>query len=77
MKKMPKKNLNNMAKKTKKIDGISETYRTKIESDTSDYERRMIELINGDKPRNKDERELVKEIKQAEKEGKIIDVPSN
>ena len=66
-----------MAKKTKKIDGISETYRTKIESDTSDYERRMIELINGDKPRNKDERELVKEIKQAEKEGKIIDVPSN
>ncbi len=56
---------------------ISKVFQEKIESDTSPFEKRMMELINGDKPRNKDERELVKEIEEAKKKGQIISIPSN
>jgi len=59
----------------KKEDRISDVYKQKIESDTTPYQRRWIELMNGDKPRNKEEREMMKEIEEAEKNGDIIDIP--
>ena len=58
-------------------DKILDIYKTKIESDTSDAEKRLIELINGAEPKDDDERAMVKEIEQAKKEGKIIYIPSN
>jgi hypothetical protein len=62
-----------MAKKKK--DEISDVYKQKIESDTTPYQRRWIELMNGARPKNKEEREMVKEIKEAEKNGEEIYIP--
>ena len=58
-------------------DKILNSFKTKIESDTSDAEKRLISLINGDEPRDDHERAMAKEIEKAKKEGKVIYIPSN
>ena len=61
--------------KKKKTDEISDVFKEKIESDTTPYQKRWLELINGDKPRNKEEKEMVKEIEEARKNGEEIYIP--
>ena len=39
-------------------------------------EKRLRELINGEAPKDKFEKALVKEIKEAKKNNKTIDIPS-
>lgn len=48
----------------RKIDKI---YQTKIESGTSDYTKRYIELLNGVQPKTPEEEELVAEFEEARK----------
>ena len=50
-------------------------YDENLKNDTSDSEKRLIELINGAAPTTPDEIEMVKEIQEAKKNGQIIDIP--
>jgi len=50
-------------------------YDPAMKSDTSDSEKRLIELINGAEPKTPEEIEMVKEIQEAKKNGQIIDIP--
>ena len=50
-------------------------YDPAMKSDTSDAEKRLIELINGAAPKTPEEIELVKEIEEAKKNGNIIEIP--
>lgn len=50
-------------------------YDGKTNSDISDAEKRLLELIAGETPVNDSERQMVKEIEEARKAGKTIDIP--
>jgi hypothetical protein len=40
-------------------------------------EKRLMELINYEAPKTKAEKELLKQIKEIEKKGRILDIPSS
>ena len=42
----------------------------------SEPEKRYLAMINGEKPRNKEEAKMQQEIIKMRKDGKIIDIPS-
>ncbi len=46
-----------------------------LKNDTSDAEKRLIELINGAEPKTPDEVEMVKEIQEAKAKGQEISIP--
>jgi hypothetical protein len=50
-------------------------YDGKTSNDMSEAEKRLLELIAGETPVNDSERQMVKEIEDALKEGKSIDIP--
>jgi predicted transcriptional regulator len=43
----------------------------------SDSEKRLMALINGDKPRDANEEAIVRDIENDRKKGYILDIPSN
>jgi hypothetical protein len=47
----------------------------KIESSVPPSEKRLIELINGDTPKNESEKKIVEEIQEIKKNGGTIDIP--
>ena len=49
----------------------------KPNSDISPKERRLMELINGAEPKNKNEIQMVKEIKEIEAKGHVVWIPSD
>jgi hypothetical protein len=51
-------------------------YDGKVSNDMSDAEKRLLELIAGESPVNDSERQTVKEIEEARKAGKVIDIPA-
>jgi hypothetical protein len=50
-------------------------YDENLRNDVSEFEKRLIELINGAEPKTPDEIEMLKEIQEAKKNGQIIDIP--
>ena len=50
-------------------------YDGKAQNDMSDAEKRLLELIAGAEPQNESEVQMVKEIEEIKKSGKIIDIP--
>ena len=40
-------------------------------------EKRLVELINGDKPTTEEDKDLVKQINEIEKKNRIVEIPSN
>jgi hypothetical protein len=40
-------------------------------------EKRLIELINGDKPMTEEDKRLVEQIKEIEKNNRIVEIPSD
>jgi hypothetical protein len=63
-----------MKKKTKEVleDQTFIIMDNKPNSDMSQDELRVIELINGAEPRDENERQMIKEIKRMDANGKII-----
>ena len=49
----------------------------KPNSDMSPKERMLMELINGDEPKDESEKQIVKEIKEIEAKGEVVWIPSN
>ena len=49
----------------------------KPNSDMSPKERMLMELINGDEPKDESEKQIVKEIKEIEAKGDVVWIPSN
>jgi hypothetical protein len=49
----------------------------KLNSDMSQKERRLMELINGAEPKDEAEKKIVKEIKEIEAKGDVVWIPSN
>ena len=49
----------------------------KPNSDMSPKERRLMELINGDEPKDESEKQIVKEIKEIEAKGDVVWIPSD
>ena len=49
----------------------------KPNSDMSLKERRLMELINGDEPKDESEKQIVKEIKEIEAKGDVVWIPSD
>ena len=49
----------------------------KPNSDMSPKERRLMELINGAKPKDEAEKQIVKEIQEIEAKGDVVWIPSN
>ena len=49
---------------------------TSTESVIDDHEKRLMALINGDIPRNEDEKRMKEDIDRIIKEGGIIDIPT-
>ncbi|HEU5054022.1 MAG TPA: hypothetical protein VFT78_12970 [Hanamia sp.] len=45
------------------------------QADISDKERRLIDVINGAKPRNEEEEKMVREIKDIEQRGGSVEIP--
>lgn len=60
---------------TKIINGIEITLST--ESALDENEKRLMELINGSAPKNESEKGMLEQIKEIEKKGRIIDIPSS
>ena len=50
-------------------------YDGKVSSNVSDAEKRLLELITGSEPKNESEIQMLKEIEELKKSGKIIDIP--
>jgi hypothetical protein len=50
-------------------------YDGKVSSNVSDAEKRLLELITGSEPQNESEIQMLKEIEELKKSGKIIDIP--
>lgn len=48
---------------------------TDTKADISEKERRLMDLINGAKPRNEEEEKMVREIKDIEERGGSVDIP--
>lgn len=46
-------------------------------SDISNHERILLDLTNGVPPKNKNERNLLRDIKKIESKGNIVDIPAN
>jgi len=68
-----------MKKKTKEVleDQTFIIMDNKPNSDMSPDELRVIELINGAEPKNENERQMIKEIKRNDVNGKIVWTSSN
>ena len=49
----------------------------KPNSDMSPKERMLMELINGDEPKDESEKQIVKEIKEIEAKGDVVWIPSD
>ena len=49
----------------------------KPNSDMSPKERRLMELINGDEPKDDSEKQMVKEIQEIKDKGQVVWIPSN
>ncbi len=49
----------------------------KLNSDMSQKERRLMELINGAEPKNESERQMVKEIQDIKDKGQVVWIPSD
>ena len=47
----------------------------KPNSDMSPKERMLMELINGDEPKDESEKQIVKEIKEIEAKGDVVWIP--
>ena len=50
---------------------------TSTKSVLDENEKRLMELINYEAPKTKAEKELLKQIKEIEKKGRILDIPSS
>ena len=50
-------------------------YDGKVSSNVSDAEKRLLELITGSEPQTESEIQMLKEIEELKKSGKIIDIP--
>lgn len=50
---------------------------TSTQSVLDEHEKRLMELINYEAPKTKAEKELLKQIKEIEKKGRILDIPSS
>ena len=50
-------------------------YDGKVSSNISDAEKRVLELIGGAEPQNESEVQLLKEIQELMKSGKVVDIP--
>jgi hypothetical protein len=50
---------------------------TSTQSVLDENEKRLMELINYEAPKTKAEEELLKQIKEIEKKGRILDIPSS
>jgi hypothetical protein len=50
-------------------------YDGKVSSNISEPEKRVLELIGGSEPQNESEIQLLKEIQELMKSGKVVDIP--
>lgn len=50
-------------------------YDGKVSSNISEAEKRVLELIGGAEPQNDSEKQLLKEIEELMKSGKVVDIP--
>jgi len=50
-------------------------YDGKVSSNISEPEKRVLELIGGAEPQNESEIQLLKEIQELMKSGKVVDIP--